>query len=82
MIDIKLPESWKSWVLTEMIGEGTFGTVYKAERQSGDRTFYSAIKIIEIPQVRSEVKHLMREMVEQDALDMLLPHLPGRQWIL
>ena len=68
MIDIRLPESWKSWILTEMIGEGTFGTVYKAERRSGDRVLYSAIKIIEVPQVRSEVKHLMREMVDQNAV--------------
>ena len=39
---------WPEWELTEKIGEGSFGKVYKARRIEGSRQFYSAIKIITI----------------------------------
>ncbi len=66
--DVRLPESWKEWTLTEMIGEGSFGAVYKAERISGTDVFSSAVKIIEIPQGGYEVRQLMREMSNEDSV--------------
>ena len=67
MTNVKLPETWKDWTLTELIGEGSFGTVYKAERRSGENVFFSAIKIIEIPRGQAELTHLMREMSGEDS---------------
>ena len=32
MEEIRLPELWKDWKITECVGQGSFGTVYKAER--------------------------------------------------
>ena len=45
--EIKMPAGWEGWELTEEIGSGSFGTVYKAiDKESGT---VSAIKILEIP---------------------------------
>lgn len=44
----KLYSGWPEWELTEKIGEGSFGKVYRARRIEGSRQFYSAIKIITI----------------------------------
>ena len=44
----KIYSGWSEWELTEKIGEGSFGKVYRARRIEGSRQFYSAIKIITI----------------------------------
>ena len=67
-LKIQLPNSWADWTLTEVIGEGSFGVVYKAERRSGANVFYSAIKIIEVPQGGVEVQHLLREMRDESSV--------------
>jgi beta-lactam-binding protein with PASTA domain/serine/threonine protein kinase len=41
--------------LIELLGEGSFGKVYKARRQLLEKTNYSAIKIIRIPQNESQI---------------------------
>ena len=34
--EIKMPAGWEGWELTEEIGSGSFGTVYKAiDKESG-----------------------------------------------
>ena len=44
-MDKQLPVSvWPEWKITEKIGEGSFGKVYKACRSEQGTTFYSAIK--------------------------------------
>lgn len=49
---------WPQWKTVELIGKGSFGKVYKVKREDFGNTFYSAVKIIEIPQDESEVKEL------------------------
>jgi serine/threonine protein kinase len=44
-----------SWELVELLGEGSFGQVYKARRQLLDKVNYSAIKIVKIPQNESQI---------------------------
>ena len=56
---------WPEWNLTEKIGEGSFGKVYKAERKEGERTFYSAIKIISIPENKGELDSVRSEMDDE-----------------
>jgi beta-lactam-binding protein with PASTA domain/serine/threonine protein kinase len=41
---------WGVWEFIELLGEGSFGRVYKAKRQLFGKTNYSAIKVIKIPQ--------------------------------
>ena len=47
---------WPKWEPVEVLGEGGFGKEYKAKRS--DIEAYSAIKVIKIPNNRSEVKEM------------------------
>lgn len=58
----ELPVSvWPEWKITEKIGEGSFGKVYKAQRTEKGRSFYSAIKILTIPANKSELDSVRAE---------------------
>ena len=46
---------WPEWRIVEKIGEGSFGTVYKAVREEHNVISYSAIKILSIPQSETEI---------------------------
>ena len=61
-MDKELPVSaWPEWKITEKIGEGSFGKVYKAQRTERGKSFYSAIKIINIPGSQSELNSVRSE---------------------
>ena len=61
-MDEELPVSaWPEWKITEKIGEGSFGKVYKAQRTERGKSFYSAIKIINIPGSQSELNSVRSE---------------------
>ena len=61
-MDKELPVSaWPEWKITEKIGEGSFGKVYKAQRTERGKSFYSAIKIINIPGSQSELNSVHSE---------------------
>ena len=45
-----------NWTLKRLIGEGSFGKVYEAEREDFGRVYKSAIKIITIPKSQNEIK--------------------------
>ena len=73
----KIPKNWSEWNITEKIGEGSFGNVYRIERSIGGRKDYSAVKIIQIPDERistdysicgassEETEAFYRELVEE-----------------
>ena len=63
-----LPEKWNEWTLIDKIGEGSYGCVYKASRQVGSDVFYSAIKIINIPNEESEKNEMMRVLSGAEAV--------------
>ena len=45
-----LPSEWSGWIITELIGAGSYGTVYKAEkRDEAGICMEAAVKIIRIP---------------------------------
>ena len=52
---------WPKWHTVELIGRGAFGEVYKAKREELGETFYSAVKVIQIPRDEQEVKEMMGE---------------------
>ena len=43
------------WKLVRLLGEGSYGRVYEAEREDFGVVYKAAIKIITIPQSRSEI---------------------------
>ena len=58
----QLPVSvWPEWKITEKIGEGSYGKVYKAQRTEQGKTFYSAIKVITIPSSQGELSSVRSE---------------------
>ena len=61
-MDKELPVSaWPEWKIVEKIGEWSFGQVYKAQRTERGKSFYSAIKIINIPGSQSELNSVRSE---------------------
>ena len=63
----KLPAGWESWQLEELLGEGSYGSVYKASRNLGGSKLYSAIKIIRIPSSENEIRAMILETGSKEA---------------
>ena len=67
--DKQLPVSvWPEWKITEKIGEGSFGKVYKACRSEQGTTFYSAIKVITIPSNPGELSSVRSESPNEQSV--------------
>ena len=76
MKDIRLPEKWKDWHLLAPLGQGSYGTVYKAEYTGNDPAKdYCAIKIIEIPGQQTEADTLRRIYPSRDTLEAYYENL-------
>lgn len=56
------------WEVVDLIGEGSFGKVYKAKKEEYGLTSYSAIKTINIPQNRSEIQELKNEGMDNEEI--------------
>lgn len=52
---------WGEWYIDEMIGEGSFGKVYRVKRIEFGEEYYAAVKIITIPQNDAELRHAYSE---------------------
>ncbi|MGN1418909.1 MAG: protein kinase family protein, partial [Acutalibacteraceae bacterium] len=50
-----------NWYIEERIGSGSFGTVYKIKREEFGMTYYSALKVIDIPSDSGEINTLRSE---------------------
>ncbi len=57
-----------NWYIEEEIGSGAFGTVYKIKREDFGNTYYSALKVIQIPQSKSELQSLRSEFDDDQSL--------------
>ena len=57
----RINQVWPAWHTVEQIGKGAFGEVYKARRQIQDEVFYSAVKVIRIPQDEGEIKEMLSD---------------------
>jgi serine/threonine protein kinase len=52
---------WGSWYVESLLGEGSFGKVYKVRRDEFGMTYFSAVKIITIPQNDSDLRQMHSE---------------------
>jgi len=57
-----------NWTLTRLLGEGSFGRVFEAEREDFGTIYKSAVKVITIPQNQAEVKNAREEGMSEDSL--------------
>jgi len=52
---MNIGDIWNGWTITDFIGEGSFGKVYKIKREEFGYTYYSALKVLRIPQNKVEL---------------------------
>ena len=57
----KINKIWPKWHTVEPIGRGAFGEVYKVKREEFGETFYSAVKVIGIPNDKQEIQEFINE---------------------
>lgn len=57
----RIHEFWPEWQITDILGKGAYGTVYRAVNSEAGFPVYSAIKVISIPADRSEYDALLSE---------------------
>ncbi len=55
---MEINQVWPEWTEDCVLGEGSFGKVYRAKRMEFGRTFYSAIKVLTVPKSQQEVKSI------------------------
>ena len=53
---MNIEQVWPDWHEDCVLGEGSFGKVYRAKRTEYGRTFYSAIKVLSVPKNQQEIK--------------------------
>lgn len=56
------------WTLKRLLGEGSFGRVYEAEREDFGRVYKAAIKIVTIPQSQSEVQSVRADGMDDESV--------------
>jgi len=56
---------WGAWHIESKIGEGSFGKVYKVRREEFGKIYYSAVKILTIPQNESDLRQIRGEGMDE-----------------
>ena len=56
------------WKITEKIGEGSYGTVYKIQKTDYGITTYSALKVIRIPRSNADIKAALNEGMDEQSV--------------
>ncbi|MBQ1931384.1 MAG: protein kinase [Lachnospiraceae bacterium] len=51
----------KNWVIKKKLGEGSFGKVYRIEREEFGEVYHAALKIITVPQSDAEIQAALEE---------------------
>ncbi|MDR2176159.1 MAG: serine/threonine protein kinase [Synergistaceae bacterium] len=66
MADIKQYEPlWGSWHVEAPLGEGAFGKVYRVKKEEFGKTYYSAVKILSIPQNEADLRQARSEGLDE-----------------
>ncbi len=61
--EIRLPNNWEA---VDVIGQGSFGIVYRAKRTIGQHTEWAAVKHISMPRSQAELKTICYELETRD----------------
>lgn len=59
---------WNGWEIEKLIGEGSFGKVYKIVRKDFGHTYVAALKVIQIPQSLAELDTIRHESMSEESV--------------
>lgn len=59
---------WNGWEVEKLIGEGSFGKVYKIVRKDFGHTYVAALKVIQIPQSLAELDTIRHEGMSEESV--------------
>ncbi len=59
---------WGNWQIIGLLGEGSYGRVYRVARKDGGGLYESAVKLISIPRSESDIHNARQMGVSQDSL--------------
>ncbi len=66
----ELEQYWPGWKITGQLGQGSFGTVYRIERENFGHIYEAALKVITIPQDQSEVESIRNDGMDEHSVTM------------
>lgn len=66
-IQEQLNRIWNGWKLSKQLGEGSFGKVFRIEREEFGHVYQSALKVMTIPQSQSEVDSVIDEGMDRES---------------
>ncbi len=77
---------WGSWYIESLIGEGSYGRVYKIKKTEYNKISYSVLKIISVPKNQKEIDKAFMEGIDQISVknyfkDMADSIYPEIQWM-
>ncbi|MBQ3281490.1 MAG: PASTA domain-containing protein [Eubacterium sp.] len=66
---MKIGSEWKGWTVTEYLGGGSFGKVYRIVREEFGYKYEAALKVIRIPSTEDEIDTVRLEGMTEDSID-------------
>jgi len=64
----KMEPFWGVWYIDKELGAGSFGKVFKIKREEFGKTYYSALKVISLPNDQGEVSSLKAEGMNEQSI--------------
>lgn len=61
---------WQGWKISEYIGEGAFGKVYKIVKQEFGHNYESALKVLTIPSNKGELASILNDGYDEESAEV------------
>ena len=63
-----LDNIWNGWIITDLIGAGAFGKVFRIERREFSNVYTSALKVLEVPHSQEEVASARSQGMSKESM--------------
>lgn len=63
----QLNKVWNGWIIEELLGEGSYGCVYRISREEFGHVYESALKIITIPRSQAELRGAFDDGMDEES---------------
>lgn len=64
----ELNKVWGRWKIDKLLGEGSFGKVYRIEKEEFGHTYEAALKVIRFPQNEAEIQSVRNDGMDEDSV--------------